>query len=723
MGELGQAEFKSLEAAVRDRLSTWTGADAHLHFAVLDYPSTLEARLSQQLLEREMNEAVVGEDPGRARLDYLYALDKVVNAVLAGGDTVTPKTETVGKIYGDILKYAQPLPKRLTPAEQAELDRHRAVLYVENPDTGLLDTTPALALYQSLSADVMRKSMEVQQARADHGPDSIEARMKQQALDFAQTDLLVRGQKNRIEEAQARIRVLSTNSGELWQRALLDLEDSLLMDAETTEAFPVSRCPPVPDTNWMQIDLDMRSNSIGAVLGMNEKLLRLQAEIFLVPVDRSGWMQTGVLTQVPWKWGIMGRTGQLSDGKGGGALPYLPEHLVLMRDIKLTVQIPFENGGAQPKAQLPKIGRMAVPLQVRAVDGQRVDGQRLVAPKAMMMAMKPQAAPARAADLRAMRRAQLLRQRSSSRTLMSQMSALQARPALVAAPKAPKVQAVKMMSHKGVFQAAQAAGLRASIGIGGGMATATAKATARPPDLNAAQKSVNDLRAALARAQREKRNLDSKGIIKALIKKQRDAADRKVRDLTAKLQRAERHLQSERARAQRIAEAARQAAEEAKARADEERRKREAEQKRRAEQEARRRAPSPVALAVHAFAKEAWVPRPSKLSVRDSRGRITNAQTDAAGVARLELAPGTYTAQVSLLEIDETSERITFECAMGEPVSQVMTVLPKWQTVELTACEPGGEVLLLGYLLRSLPALPQVVDAAAVDTDVPDLVG
>ena len=55
--------------------------------------------------------------------------------------------------------------------------------------------------------------------------------------------------------------------------------------------------------------------------------------------------------------------------------------------------------------------------------------------------------------------------------------------------------------------------------------------------------------------------------------------------------------------------------------------------------------------------------------------------------------------------------------------SQMMTVLSKWKTVELTACEPGGEVLLLGYLLRSLPALPQVIDAASVATDVPDLVG
>ncbi|MBT8410818.1 MAG: hypothetical protein KJP02_03340, partial [Octadecabacter sp.] len=434
MGELGQAEFKSLEAAVRDRLSTWTGADAHLHFAVLDYPSTLETRLSQQLLERDMNEEEVGDDPGRQRLDYLYALDKVANAVLAGCDTVTPKTETIGKIYSDILNYAQPLPKRLSADEKAELNRHRAVLYVENPDTGLLDTTPALALYQSLSSDVLRKTLELQQAQADHGLDSIEARLKQQELNFAETDLLVRGQKNRIEEAQARIRVLSTNSTELWQRALLDLEDSLLMDAETTEAFPVSRCPPVPDTNWMQISLDMRGNSTGAVLGMNEKLLSLEAEIFLVPVDRSGWMQTGVLTQVPWKWGIMGRTGQLSDGQGGGELPYLPEHLVLMRDIKLTVQIPFQNDGQPaPKATLPKIGRMAVPLQVRAVDG-----RRFAAPQARMMT-KTQAAPARAADLRQMRTTQLMRQRTSSRTLMSQMSALQARPATVVAPKAPKV--------------------------------------------------------------------------------------------------------------------------------------------------------------------------------------------------------------------------------------------------------------------------------------------
>jgi hypothetical protein len=518
--------------------------------------------------------------------------------------------------------------------------------------------------------------------------------------------------------------VLSTNSTELWQRALMDLQDSLLMDAETTEQFPVSRCPPVPDTNWMQISLDMRSNSTGAVLGMNEKLLSLEAEIFLVPVDRSGWMQTGVLTQVPWKWGIMGRTGQLSDGQGGGELPYLPEHLVLMRDIKLTVQIPFQNDGQPaPKATLPKIGRMAVPLQVRAVDG-----QRLAAPQARMV-MKTQAAPAqasgraRAADLRQMRTAQLMRQRTSSRTLMTQMSALQARPkALVApqAPKAPKVQAMQMMSHKAVLQRVPAAALRASIGIKG---IATASATARPPDLNGAQKAVNDLRAALSRAQAEKRKLDRKGIMKALLKKQREAADRKIRDLTAKLQRAERYLRSERIRAQQIAEAARQAAAAAKAKADEERRKRAAEEKRRAEEEARRRAPSPVAIAVHGFADNDWVPRPSKLTIRDSRGRITNAQTNAAGEARLELAPGRYTAQISSLEIDETSEQITFECAMGASVSQVMTVLPKWKTVELTACEPGGEVLLLGYLLRSLPALPQVIDAASVDTDIPDLVG
>ena len=724
MSDLGQEEFKSLEAAVRDRLNTWTSGVEDLHFAVLDYPSTLERTLSQQLLEREMNEAIEGDDPGKLRMDYLFALDKVVNAVLVGGDTVQPKTETVGRVYGDILKYGQPLPKRLTPEEAVELQRHRAVLYVENPDTGLLDTTPELALYQALSMEVMQKTLAFQQAQAEHGPDSIEARLKQQELNFAETDLLVRGQKNRIEEAQARIIQLSTNSSELWQKALLDFEDSLLMDAETTEQFPASRCPPVPDSNWMKIDLDMRSGSTGAVLGMNEKLLRLEAEIFLVPVDRSGWMRRGVLTNVPWTWGIMGRSGKLSDGNGGGDLPYLPQHLVLMRDIKLTVQIPFTSDGSLPAARLPKIGRMAVPLQVRALNGRRIDP----APQPQMRMMgsaKP--APAdktakvkKAGDLKAMRMAQLMHHRGASRALMAQLSEVQnSRRVFKKAPVAPKIQAMRSVTPK--MQLGQFASVKIDA------VTAIPPIKTKPvsdAEMTMAIKAVNAAKKTVAKLEQQRRKLQKNPIARALHKRQLDENLRRLRAAKKRLKLAEASLQRLRERRKKHAEEKRRAEIAlAKQREAEALRRKQEEDRRRAE-EARRRAPSEVAIDVHALEGEEWTGRKVTLSIREASGRTVTVHSNAKGEVRKSLKPGSYSARiVDGLDAEETSDPISFDCAMGAPVSQVLTILPKWKTVELQACEAGSEVLLFGYLLQTLPELPQVVDAADVDTEIPDLVG
>lgn len=707
MSDLGQAEFKSLEAAVRDRLKTWTEGVEGLHFAVLDYPSTLERTLSQQLLETTMNEALEGNDPGRERLDYLYALDKVVNPVLVGGETVAPKTETISKVYGDILKFAQPLPKRLSEAETAELEMHRGLLYDQNPETGLLDTSPALAIYQNLSLQVMEKTIALQQAQAEHGPDSVETRLKQQELSFAQTDLLVRGQKNRIEEAQARIIQLSTNSTELWQRALLDYEDSLLLDAETTDLFPASRCPPVPASNWMKVDLDMQGKSTGAVLGMNEKLLRLEAEMFLVPIDRNGWMQRNVLTNVPWKWGIMGRSGKLSDGIGGGDLPYLPQHLVLMRDIKLTVQIPFESDGSMPAAQLPKIGRMAIPLQVSAVNGRQFS-----APVQMraMTAVRPKvAAVSRAGDLRQMRTEQLMQQRIASRSLMEQIATVQRKPKVMQiAPIAPKLQRTIASVHSSHFEKF----------VGAMPVTPTTKPVSEA-EINRAVGALNNARRQVAHLERERKELLKHKLVRTLRKRKLDKNTQELNAANARVRHADKALKDLRAQKARYEEEQRRIAQQ---RREEEERRR-AEQERKAAEEARRRAPSSVAINIQALEGDDWKGRRVRLSIREAAGRVTNAQSNDKGEVRENLKPGRYTARiVQGVEADENTEEITFECAMGEPVSQVIAILPKWQTVELKACEAGEEVLLFGYLLQALPELPQEINLADIDTHAPDLV-
>lgn len=707
MSDLGQAEFKSLEAAVRDRLSTWTSGIEGLHFAVLDYPSTLERRLSQQLLERGFNEKPKSQTLDKDRLDYLFALDKVVNPVLAGGQVVAPKTETIGKIYGDILKYAQPLPKRLTAEEEAELQEHRNVLYVPNPETGLLDPSSALTLYKVLSQELMHKSLALHQAQVEYGVDSIEARAKQRELDFAQTDFHVRGQKRRIEEAQLRIIQLSTNSAELWREAKESLEKNLFTDAETTSQFPVSVCPPVPDTNWMKIDLDMRSNSSGVVLGLNEKLLRLEAEIFLVPIDRSGWLNLGVLTKIPWAWGLMGRTDQLSDGKGRGGLPYLPQHLVLMRDIKLTVQIPFNGESTAPATQLPKIGRMAVPLQVSAVNGRTVQAQPVANMVMTRQATTPTVSTTRPHDLRQMRAAQLMGQRHAGRTLIAQIASLQRGPAV---PAIPKTKASKTISQPLRFSK----GMKINYEVlAAGPKTPAVTADA----LNGAVKTLNDARATLARHEQEKQRLERHRIARPLRKRKIDHINGLIRAARARVNQADATLKTLRNQQKQHEEEKRKAEEVAKA-------QREANERKRREEEARRRAPSPVAIDILAFDGSAWKGRKASLNLRDTSGKIVVADSNAQGQIRCSLRPGLYTADISQgIENHETSASISFECALGAPVSTQISIVPKWQEVELKACEAGQEVLLFGYLLQTLPVLPQVIDQASIDTDIPELVG
>lgn len=605
MPGLGDTEFGAIEAAVRRRLAPWTDDATGRRFAVLDAPFPLDVDMSAKMASAEANrfDSAHAGDAGAAMLRYFVGLDGVANPVLrdAATNRVVEGGGRVSQLYRTVMS-------RAVPRGGGENAEARAALYVDGPD-GLPVRSPLFEAYRAHLSTVTALEGDLLAARAEAPPDPARIEAVERRLAMARADLAVQGQAPRVE---ALLAALSDDdaAGRAWREARDRLEDGLVTDPATTITVPVTRCRPVPVDQWIEIDVEPPSSGPGALLGREEEVLRVQARAFPVYLDRDGWYDHSVLTRVPWDWGPVERGRVLSDGRGGGEMPLLPVAAVLMRDIRVTVRIPFELEPAEPgdapaptpaPKTVPTLGKMVMPLKLA-----RIDGVRQAIDPGTLRRAEPKVALA--PDLTRMRRATIVADKAVFRALPAQLSAISAKPAPIR--QARPVAAVETLRRADAVAAA-------------------------PPPMLRIDPSV---------LLRERARVTVQPTLKPVARPAAHPTTGKVRITTRR-----------------------------------------------------------------ADASGAWTAAAMKVEIRDARhpDRVRAfAETGADGSVERDLPPGRWTLTVAA-GAEERASVATVDVRAGARHDADLTVSPRWREVEMTACGEGEGLMLFGYLVDALPALPQ----------------
>ncbi len=385
MGHFTSEIAQELEVAVRGRLSHWT--QDGLDFAQLDIPCLLNSAVTQQLIDRPDDIPEPGSTvDDAAMVAYLSELDLIANPSLQGAGTVTPSNQQLTHSFRSWLDRARPLDRPLSVSEQTELTALTQALY--QGEDHFSERTAGYDRYLTLKSAVLDLAVSVSEAEAEHGPDDPAVARLRFQHDMAQTDLATIGNAQYYESVKERIADLTEDLDVRWSDLRRAYEAGQIQDAQTHRKFAVTSVQKIPASHWQTVRITPANPRPGEFLGIDEVIEQIDAELFVVPINRSAWFDEALLTSGAWEWAMPGVDTVISDGKGFGEMANIPKSMVLLRKVQIKAKVPtssFEDP-AKTVATIPKLGRMVMPFQVKRVDGVASKHQAVVAQPAKLAA-------------------------------------------------------------------------------------------------------------------------------------------------------------------------------------------------------------------------------------------------------------------------------------------------------------------------------------------------